>query len=197
MKACRGCGQEKPETEFYFIQRTQKLNTLCKVCHGAKGRAWKEANAEKAKAKNREWQLANPDRVKAAQERWKASNPGVAAQRTREWRERNLEHAKAMVERNRQALRDRVFAAYGGYRCACCGETEPMFLSLDHINNDGAEHRRSIGQNGRGGMKVYQWIARNGFPDGFQVLCMNCNCGKARNGGVCPHQRSEGSTTRA
>jgi hypothetical protein len=24
-----------------------------------------------------------------------------------------------------------------GNKCACCGETNPVFLSLDHINNDG------------------------------------------------------------
>jgi hypothetical protein len=33
------------------------------------------------------------------------------------------------------------------------------------------------------------------FPAGFQVLCLNCNHGRFRNGGICPHQRSEGSTT--
>jgi ABC-type uncharacterized transport system substrate-binding protein len=35
----------------------------------------------------------------------------------------------------------------------------------------------------------YKWLARNGYPSGFQILCMNCNHGKSRNGGVCPHQR--------
>lgn len=84
-------------------------------------------------------------------------------------------------------LRREVFARYGGMVCACCGETEPKFLSIDHINNDGAEMRRK-GVHGNGGVAFYQWLRKSGFPDGFQVLCMNCNVGKHRNGGVCPHQ---------
>lgn len=72
-----------------------------------------------------------------------------------------------------------------------------MFLSLDHVNNDGANHRRSLGYingNGKGASsKIWKWLRDNSYPSGFQVLCMNCNHGKARNGGICPHeaQRSE------
>src|SRR5690348_1104353 len=73
---------------------------------------------------------------------------------------------------------------YGGYRCACpgCSETIEAFLSLDHIHNDGAAHRKVINRR-----KLYVWLRNEGYPAGFQVLCMNCNFGKARNGGTCPH----------
>lgn len=74
---------------------------------------------------------------------------------------------------------------------ACCGETEPLFLSLDHVNNDGASHRKVIDRR-----KLYKWLARNHYPSGFQVLCMNCNHGKFRNGGVCPHQSMGTATVR-
>ena len=85
-------------------------------------------------------------------------------------------------------IKDAVFKAYGGYKCACCGELEPKFLSLDHINNDGAEFRRRItGKRTGAGNQTYRWIYKNAFPDGFQVLCMNCNHGKRMNNGVCPH----------
>jgi len=89
----------------------------------------------------------------------------------------------------RAALRKQVFDHYG-QRCVCCGEDNPAFLSLDHVNGDGAKHRRSLGggERGVGPYTVYKWVVNNGFPDGFQVLCMNCNWGRARNGGVCPHQ---------
>lgn len=89
-----------------------------------------------------------------------------------------------------KALRHETIMAYGGYRCACCGETEPMFLSLDHVNNDGASHRRSLGYGGNGkgaSSRTLKWLKDNNFPEGFQVLCMNCNTGKQRNNGVCPH----------
>lgn len=79
-------------------------------------------------------------------------------------------------------LQSEVFAHYGNC-CACCGENEQKFLTLDHKNNDGAAHRRSIGI----GHIFYRWIIGNGFPDTIQLLCNNCNSGKHRNGGVCPH----------
>lgn len=94
------------------------------------------------------------------------------------------------TRRATETLRKEVFEAYGGFVCACCGETEPLFLSVDHIYNDGNEMRKS-GTHARGGTAFYQWIKRHKFPPGFQILCMNCNTGKHRNGGVCPHQSSK------
>lgn len=82
--------------------------------------------------------------------------------------------------------RDEVYQAYGGYRCVCCGEIEPLFLTIDHINNDGARHRKSLPSRYGG---LYYWLIKKGFPKGYQVLCMNCNMGKYRNKGICPHKR--------
>ncbi len=84
-----------------------------------------------------------------------------------------------------------VIEHYGG-KCTCCGETELLFLTLDHIDGQGAKHRKQFG--GRySGRKVYQWIIVQEYPKGFQVLCFNCNCGKARNNNVCPHNSKEKS----
>jgi hypothetical protein len=41
---------------------------------------------------------------------------------------------------------------------------------MDHINNDGAEQRRKLGQ-----LNLVHWVIKNNFPDGFQILCRNCN----------------------
>lgn len=99
-----------------------------------------------------------------------------------------LEDSRRRTAAYRDRTRDALFAAYGGYVCACCGETERQFLTLDHVNNDGAAHRRALG--GQCGMRhVYADLKRRGFPPGYQVLCFNCNLGRARNGGVCPHRR--------
>jgi hypothetical protein len=42
-------------------------------------------------------------------------------------------------------------------------------LSLDHIQSDGAEHRREI----PGPMEIYLFCKKNGIPEGFQTLCHN------------------------
>lgn len=94
-------------------------------------------------------------------------------------------------ERRLTTLRDRyeqdkvkVLAHYGS-RCACCSEGELLFLTIDHIDNGGYRFRKK--NNGSSHNNIYRWLVRNGFPDGYQVLCVNCNQGKHRNGGVCPH----------
>lgn len=73
----------------------------------------------------------------------------------------------------------------GKRECACCGESILRFLTIDHINNDGNEQRKKIHP---GGSRFYSWIINNNFPDGFQVLCLNCNLGKSHNNGVCIHK---------
>lgn len=95
-------------------------------------------------------------------------------------------HEQALLRTKNRYIRHRseVLAHYGN-ECACCGESEPLFLAVDHINNDGSEHRRSKDRSSHNNM--YGWLVRNGFPDGFQILCSNCNHGKHRNGGTCPH----------
>ena len=191
MKQCSKCKEWKSFSEFWYNEAKSRYHPRCRICQAADRKAWKDANREKVKHHNREWQKANPDRVRAAQERWKERNPGIAAQRMREWREKNPERHKENNKRNYEKWKARAIDAYGGNRCNCCGETEPLFLSIDHVNNDGAEHRKSVAS----GIKFYKWLAENGYPDGFQVLCHNCNMGKYRNGGVCPHRNLEGSET--
>jgi hypothetical protein len=82
----------------------------------------------------------------------------------------------AACKKHQEKLRNETFQAYGG-KCAECGETEFIFLTIDHINDDGAEHRRQI--NRRTGRKFYCWLKQNNWPKGnFQLLCRNCNFNK-------------------
>jgi len=70
--------------------------------------------------------------------------------------------------------------------CSCCNEKHWEFLEIDHINNDGAKHRKELGLN-KGGTQFFRWLIKNNFPEGFQVLCRNCNWAKYRYG-KCPHK---------
>lgn len=73
----------------------------------------------------------------------------------------------------------RFIEAYGG-KCECCGETNPFFLTADHINRDGKGDRKK----GRG---IYQDCLKRKRVD-IRVLCFNCNCAREINDGVCPHK---------
>lgn len=79
-----------------------------------------------------------------------------------------------------KALRLEVIVAYGE-ACRCCGLSVHKYLQLDHIENDGAEHRKEISGEQRGGM--YAWAKRNKFPDRLQLLCANCHQAKTTHGG--------------
>lgn len=96
------------------------------------------------------------------------------------------EECLAKLKTSRAIIRDKVFVAYGGYRCACCGESEPDFLTIDHIENNGHLLRKEQGS----GNPFYQWLIKNKFPNGYQVLCMNCQIGKSKFG-ICPHKRAK------
>lgn len=192
LKVCTACEETRPETEFWLDKRKQRRIAICHDCRYQRAAAWRAANVDTIRKKNREWQLKNPERVRAAMERWKQRNPGVANERARVWFEKNKPLARARNREAQRKLKAAAYAAYGGFKCACCGETTEAFLSLDHVNNDGAQHRKISDRR-----KIYHWLRDNKYPTGFQVLCMNCNFGKARNGGICPHKNnSEGSTTR-
>jgi hypothetical protein len=97
----------------------------------------------------------------------------------------NRERIRLAQVKMRQKLREEIFAHYDN-KCACCGESEAAFLTIDHVNNDGAEHRRELGK--PSGTVFYFWLRKNNYPEGFQALCWNCNCGKRINKGVCPHE---------
>ena len=85
-------------------------------------------------------------------------------------------------------LRQGVLRAYGN-ECACCGEAQELFLSIDHIDGGGAQHRKEISK-GQGGRRLYEWLKAEGYPSGFQTLCRNCNWGKSLNNNTCPHQET-------
>lgn len=95
----------------------------------------------------------------------------------------------AKIKLLREKQKNEIYSYYGSF-CKCCGETITKFLTIDHVNNDGNKHRKQVYGKVIGGKSwsVYAFIVKNNFPDDFQILCYNCNCGRARNKGICPHK---------
>lgn len=78
--------------------------------------------------------------------------------------------------------RKKILEYYGGV-CVCCGEDDYRCLALDHIHNDGKQHRKEI-------RNIYDWVIENNYPEGkLQVLCCNCNMCKYWNKGDMPEWR--------
>lgn len=105
----------------------------------------------------------------------------------RAYRINNAEKLKAYDKirgkERRDAARLAVMHHYGA-KCSCCGEERAEFLSVDHINGGGKAHRLIIGN---GGGRIHKWLIQNNFPDGFRILCHNCNMSRGIYG-YCPHE---------
>ena len=105
--------------------------------------------------------------------------------RNKEFKEQGLMNYS---QRTRQRLRFEVLQHYSKNdppSCECCGENHIEFLSIDHINGGGQQARKTI-LKGSGGL--YSWLKRNNFPDGYRVLCHNCNQSLGAYG-YCPHKK--------
>ena len=103
-------------------------------------------------------------------------------------------HKPKINSDNKKNARDRRIKVLEHYSqsppvCVCCGEREIKFLTLHHLNNDGAEHRRKMRGTGSG-PSLWCWIIKNNYPPIFQVLCFNCNCAMGIYG-ECPHKKTE------
>jgi len=125
-----------------------------------------------------------------------AANKQMITERKRKDRARNLEKQREYERCYRQKLKLEVLSSYSGNKqnplCACCGENNIHFLSIDHINNDGHIHRKIMRYTG---LSFYQWLKRNKYPTGFQVLCHNCNMGKSvARSLICPHHFNSNDT---
>lgn len=149
----------------------------CKKEPSVEGGSWCAGCRAKARER-RNRSEESKQKAKDAREKWRRSHRPYDAQKSKNYRQR---------------LKKQVIEAYGG-KCACCGETSIEFLTLDHIDNNGAAHRRELFPHiaaklghGLGGWSFYVKVRKLGFPPGLQVLCWNCNSAKQYYG-RCPHQ---------
>lgn len=140
-------------------RRKDGRNLSCKQCIAEYHAARRREDPEGERAKRTAWKRANREKVNAA-----------------------ARLSQAEVHRR---LRAEVIAAYGG-ACTCCGETEPKFLTVEHVNGLGPADRWPSGKR-KSGVTVLRAIKKAGFPSSYSVLCFNCNCAKGHYG-VCPHR---------
>jgi hypothetical protein len=77
------------------------------------------------------------------------------------------------AKETRLRLKLEVISHYsnGQNKCSFCGEKRIECLQIDHVNGQGNQHRTRVIQ----GRNFYTWLKQNNYPEGFQVLCANCN----------------------
>ena len=158
-KRCTQCGVMKALADFNKdSRRADGLRSNCRGCQAAIRREHYATNRDSERESSSAYYDANRDAVAAFH---------------RTWYEGNQEGQRVYSREFREAAKAAVLAHYGT-ECACCGSTER--LSIDHVNGDGGAHRAEIGTSSA---SLYQWLIANGFPSGFQTLCLPCNQSKA------------------
>ena len=122
---------------------------------------------------------------KKPKDRWKWCEACRKRQRlaAQQWRLVHPEESKVYQREWYRAVRAEVLA-HCGKGCACCGEQTFEFLTIDHIDGGGRDHRDEVGKRGT---EFLRWLRKNGYPKGYQVLCYNCNMARGY-WKVCPHQ---------
>lgn len=163
-KKCYVCGKSLPLDQFNRNHsKPDGLATECKSCKAKKDKEYRERNSEKVKAKKHQYYLENKGYIVARVNAYIDENRG----KHNEW-------GKNAKEKNKLE----VFSYYcrGDVKCQRCGETEIGILTIDHMDGNGSEHRREVfGEGARtGGSRFYFWLKKNSYPEGFQVLCFNC-----------------------
>jgi hypothetical protein len=170
MQRCNKCHETKPLSieHFEWYAAKRRYRPTCKPCKNIQRRAWYRSNPEKARAYQVRSYSKHADKFRAA---------------SKERRRQKPEECRAYTKAWYAALKAEMFSAYGN-RCACCGETERRFLTLEHSRRDGGEHRRKLG----GQSQIYSDLKRQGWPtDGYELLCWNCQMA-TRYGEPCPHR---------
>jgi hypothetical protein len=141
----------------------------------------------------RKWKEQNKERVKQRMKKYYEDRKAEGTWGIKAKPKPYPSHKKGYYKEKYRRDRREVLSAYGG-KCACCGEDHYEFLAIDHIENNGKEHRAELARgtpSGKfGGDTVIRWLRRNNFPPGFQVLCHNCNMAKSLYG-ECPHKTAE------
>jgi hypothetical protein len=137
------------------------------------------------------WYLQNQEKEKKRVAEWKENNPDASKIWRKTYYEKHKEEIAKRHSKQVDEIRLQVLRHYGGNKpkCACCGETIILFLSIDHINNNGNKQRKALSGSKHAGTPFYRWLIKNNYPEGYQVLCMNCNWGRSRTPDkMCPHK---------
>lgn len=119
------------------------------------------------------------EKRREAGRRYRERNREKRRQWNLEWMETNAERYTYLRVQSNARRRRYVLCLYSDPpRCAHCGFDKVDGLVLDHIENDGAAHRKETKINCRGqtgGGSMYELVRRNGKLDKLQVLCATCN----------------------
>ena len=188
MQVCRKCGVEKPIDEFSLSSDNRSGHShWCKVCMSIYD------NSRHIGISGGQW-----DRRKETPSVKKCPQCDETKPFTKEFFHRHTSNIHGLDSVCKECksrifkvayneLRREVIEHYcgGTPHCMCpggCRETNIEFLTIDHIT---PIKRSNPSQDA--GVELCKRLKKEGFPEGYRILCYNCNCSRGHRG-FCPHE---------
>lgn len=111
----------------------------------------------------------DPEYYEKNKEKIKESRRGFRQRNKARIREQRGVWEKRRKEKNKM-VKPETLTHYGNGKLACvkCGFEDIRALTLDHIIPIGRQKRRVTG------VQFYRQLQRQGYPEGYQTLCANC-----------------------
>ncbi len=185
----------REKDHLYYLKNKQKIDDNNKNWSkknkdkvNLSARKFRALNIEKLREYQRQWNEKNPDKVKKYQKKYLLKHP-ERLEKLRQWKIDNPEKYQKAIEREKpkrkkyhaglqQKIKREVMTGYSKKisnskvpHCAICKEKHLDFLAIDHI-----EGARKMGHGKEmHSTKLYKILIKQDFPDGYRVLCHNCN----------------------
>lgn len=150
----------------------------CKKCHTLRTKIYQGNHKEEIKLRSMKWAKKHPKRRQEILKKHRSTD---------EYRAKHRTQMRKYYEKYIPILQKEVLTHYGNGKlaCVCCGESEFVFLTIDHINGRKQSERKNPKMRG---WMLKQYLRTRNYPSGYQTLCWNCNSGRALNKGICPHK---------
>jgi hypothetical protein len=103
-------GPVLPATKEYFYAASQGrgLQSMCKHCSRARGRAYRQSHSVKVKAKRWVKYITNREAELAKQRRYREEHRELCRERSRSWYQRHIVAARAKAREYNRAHRDEI-----------------------------------------------------------------------------------------
>ncbi len=142
---------------------------------------WQRDNPDKVKEynsdpinieKKKEYVKNNPNKRKQTLDNYYAKNKELCNERNRLNYQKNRESYLLKAKLKLENQRNRLYDILGGKKCVKCGYVG-LALNFEHINNDGAQDRKIIGNSKK---QLYYYLNHpEEAKQKLQVYCANCN----------------------
>lgn len=161
-KLCSACNRLLPRDAFNKRSRaTDGLPVWCRECEHAYAAERRKAKAAEERERGRRWRAANPERARAATNRNYRANAARRRDSSQRWRERNPGKVRAAFATWREENIDYDRARNRAYR-----------LEHPEVPRESARRRR-VRKTGNGDVEIF---ARSEIGDRDGWICGICDC---------------------